>query len=705
MNSLRDSRSERKSFRQESTDVRHGPRLGGARRLLVRSACAAAVASLAWGASSSGVAMASPGLLAQAELQSAAITGLAQGAQGPEVSALQQALMDAGVSVSGGADGVFGPATHGAVSSFQTARGLSATGVVDSATAEALAGSASTDADVSTAPAGTPAPEGVYVGLAAGAQGAAVTAVQERMIELGVYVAGGADGVFGTATTRAVTQFQRWNGLGVTGTVTEATARTLGLSGDAGSTAPDTTPDTDPAPASDDEPTPDASESDNPYVGLKLGSSGQLVQDLQNTLIATGTPVRGGADGDFGPVTQSALESFQSANGLAQTGVVSFADATALHLGPHGHDHSDDDSDDAPEPESDDSTNPYVGLTVGASGQLVKDVQQALLDAGINVRGGADGNFGNATKGGLVLFQQQQSIPATGTVDEATAGALGLAGVEPVGIVNDEPEPDATPPSSANPYVGLSVGNSGELVRELQVALQDTGLVVRGGADGQFGQATKSSLIAFQSVNAIDQTGIVTEKGAGILGLGSGDASPSGDSDDGSTGSPGFQMLRFPVQGQCFFGDTWHAPRGGGRKHEGVDVIAPEGNLLYAVVDGHISKMYWDSPGALAGNGLRVAQDDGTYFTYLHMSSFAPGISVGTEVKAGDVIGLIGNTGSSATPHLHFEIHPGGGAAVNPYPYVKAIDDCSNTTPQYQQSFPSPAAESATVETDAEQAA
>ncbi len=126
---------------------------------------------------------------------------------------------------------------------------------------------------------------------------------------------------------------------------------------------------------------------------------------------------------------------------------------------------------------------------------------------------------------------------------------------------------------------------------------------------------------------------------------------------------------------------------GGGRLHEGVDIIAAEGKLLYAVVDGTITKQYWDAPGALAGNGLRVAQDDGTYFTYLHMSGFAPGIAVGTKVKAGDVIGFVGNTGSSSTPHLHFEIHPGGGAAVNPYPYMKAIDDCSNTTPQYQSSF------------------
>ncbi len=65
-------------------------------------------------------------------------------------------------------------------------------------------------------------------------------------------------------------------------------------------------------------------------------------------------------------------------------------------------------------------------------------------------------------------------------------------------------------------------------------------------------------------------------------------------------------LERFPVQGRCFFGDTWGAARGGGRTHEGVDIIANEGNLLYAVADGEISKLYWDQPGALAGNGLRL---------------------------------------------------------------------------------------------------
>ena len=92
-------------------------------------------------------------------------------------------------------------------------------------------------------------------------------------------------------------------------------------------------------------------------------------------------------------------------------------------------------------------------------------------------------------------------------------------------------------------------------------------------------------------------------------------------------------------------------------------------------------------PGALSGNGLRLTVADGTYFTYLHMLDVAPGIKVGTKVKAGDIIGFVGNTGSSATAHLHFEIHPGGGGAVNPYPYVRAIDACKDTSERFQTSY------------------
>ena len=123
-------------------------------------------------------------------------------------------------------------------------------------------------------------------------------------------------------------------------------------------------------------------------------------------------------------------------------------------------------------------------------------------------------------------------------------------------------------------------------------------------------------------------------------------------------------------------GRNWGAPRSGGRKHQGVDIIAKSGTPLYAVQTGTITKRQTDYRGSLAGNALWLTLPDGTYYFYAHLSSFADGIGVGTKVTAGTVIGYVGTTGNASVPHLHFEVHPNGGAAVNPYPIVKAVSGC-----------------------------
>ena len=63
---------------------------------------------------------------------------------------------------------------------------------------------------------------------------------------------------------------------------------------------------------------------------------------------------------------------------------------------------------------------------MGAQGALVKALQQALLNAGITLKGGADGSFGSATKAALVSYQNANGLSASGTVDDATAAKLGL---------------------------------------------------------------------------------------------------------------------------------------------------------------------------------------------------------------------------------------------------------------------------------------
>ena len=155
----------------------------------------------------------------------------------------------------------------------------------------------------------------------------------------------------------------------------------------------------------------------------------------------------------------------------------------------------------------------------------------------------------------------------------------------------------------------------------------------------------------------------------------------------------------FPVQGPCSYVDTFGAPRSGGRSHEGVDIIAKAGQYVYAVKDGVLTKKYLDTPGSLSGNGWRLTTADGTYFFYAHLSTFASGLSVGSAVKAGQIIGLVGMTGDAPIPHTHFEVHPGGGASVNPTPIVKAVDGCKNTAvPPQPGGTPPPAAPTTTTE-------
>lgn len=114
------------------------------------------------------------------------------------------------------------------------------------------------------------------------------------------------------------------------------------------------------------------------------------------------------------------------------------------------------------------------------------------------------------------------------------------------------------------------------------------------------------------------------------------------------------------------FGDTWGAPRSGGRRHQGVDMIGPIGVPLLAVVDGFAQP----KSNNLGGITIWFTGTDGNKYYYAHLDHYG---KLGA-VNKGDVIGYMGQTGNArfSVSHLHFEIHPGGGAAVNPYPTVRA---------------------------------
>jgi murein DD-endopeptidase MepM/ murein hydrolase activator NlpD len=135
--------------------------------------------------------------------------------------------------------------------------------------------------------------------------------------------------------------------------------------------------------------------------------------------------------------------------------------------------------------------------------------------------------------------------------------------------------------------------------------------------------------------------------------------------------------LEVPVRGIApdELRDSFDGPRGGGRRHQAIDILAPRGTPVLAVDDGTIRRL---SP-ANGGGGIVVYQVDpsGSFvYYYAHLERWADGLAVGDAVVRGQVIGHVGTSGNAppGTPHLHFAIYrldPGNDGwrspAVNPF--------------------------------------
>jgi len=465
-----------------------------------------------------------------------------------------------------------------------------------------------------------------------GDNGPEVVRLQEAIMARGFSIKGGVTGSYSEATRSALKSLQKVAGFKASGTLDEKTAKFLGLVDVVA-----------------------LSSSSLPAVG----ASGDAVWSVQQALINSGFAVKGGADGKFGLATTIALGKFQAAKGLTVTKVVD--EATAIALGMLS----------APKPvvvasvkTSATTATPAAAVTsnfpkLGDRSETVKAIQTVLINDSIGLVGGADGRFGKGTSAAIAEYQKRRGLNITGSMDDATNAAMFAAPVAaPV-----------APVAAATTMTFETLparGQSGDLVRALQNALIANGTAVKGGADGVFGVATTVAISNFQAARALNQTKVLDVNTAVALAL-----IPSFE----SLGLPTLQV--FPMQGGCGFTDTWHDPRSGGRLHEGVDIIGAKGLAIYATNDGVISRM--STGGALGGNAIYVKIPNGTYFYYAHLDSFAPGMAAGVPVKAGQIIGYNGSTGST-TPHLHFEVHPFGGPAVNPYQFVKAVDACNVTT-------------------------
>lgn len=158
-------------------------------------------------------------------------------------------------------------------------------------------------------------------------------------------------------------------------------------------------------------------------------------------------------------------------------------------------------------------------------------------------------------------------------------------------------------------------------------------------------------------------------------------ASPAPASTDApTTDGP---MLVMPVEGADIakVADSWGAPRdGGARQHHGTDIMAPGGTAVLAAAPGKIEKLYFSK----GGGGISIYQrsEDGRWeFYYAHLGGYAPGLTEGQRVTAGQPIAYVGDTGNAApgVHHLHFGVsrmQPGEGwwqgTPIDPYPLLLA---------------------------------
>lgn len=359
---------------------------------------------------------------------------------------------------------------------------------------------------------------------------------------------------------------------------------------------------------------------------LVPGARGPVVRSLQRELRARGLLIA--VDGRYGPGTRRAVARLQRRLGLRVNGVVDRPLLWALGLSVC----------DLPGPTTA-RGGPGGELRLGAYGPRVCALQRALRRDG--ARGlSIDGGYGPRTRDAVRRAQRRLGLRPTGVSDVRLLARLRRGRPTPA-----RPAPGAL----------LSVGSRGAAVRRLQDELRRRGYAVA--SDGAYGPRTRLAVARLQRRLGLRVTGRVD---AGLL---------------RRLGAVRARHLRaFPVRAPHSFIDDWRAPRHQG-PHQGTDIIAPAGAPVVAVAPGAIDRMTRVERG-LGGIFLWLRDDAGTSYYYAHLSSIAPGLVPGSRVALGQRLGAVGRTGDArgGVHHLHFELHPAGRGAINPYPELRAVD-------------------------------
>ena len=306
--------------------------------------------------------------------------------------------------------------------------------------------------------------------LRKGSTGAAVVALQQKLIILG-YLTGYADGVFGNDTVSAVKAFQRDAGLAADGTAGTSTLAALTIA-----TATPT-----PKPTATATPAPTYTRT------LKKGDKGDAVMALQEKLIALGY-LSGKADGIFGSDTRDAIKAFQRNEGMDDDGVAGPSTLAALNavvIAPS-------------DPSQPENSAPITGtlLKKGSRGDDVKALQQKLIALGY-LTGTADGYYGDQTVSAVKTFQLDKDLTVDGVAGTSTLAALNAASGN-------------SSPSNPTGASLLKYGDKGDAVMALQTRLKELGYF-NGSIGGNFGSLTRDAVKAFQTAAGLTADGMAGE--------------------------------------------------------------------------------------------------------------------------------------------------------------------------------------------------
>ena len=245
------------------------------------------------------------------------------------------------------------------------------------------------------------------------------------------------------------------------------------------------------------------------------------------------------------------------------------------------------------------------------------------------------------------------------------------AGVAPAPVTT---APAATtPPAAAAPGTtgSLAPGAGGADVKALQRKLRVRGIRVP--VDGSYGRQTRAGVRILQRKLRLPVTGIADAKLLSKLGLKIRAVASVPVATPAAPAAAQY-LKAFPVIGTHSYENDFGDARSQG-SHEGNDIMSPRGTPVVAVADGTIKRLTRVETG-LGGVWIWLLDTAGNEYYYAHLNDIVAGLDAGSKVTAGQQIGTVGNTGDArfGAAHLHFEIHPGGGGAINPYTDLVAVD-------------------------------